>query len=46
MQEEKMHFTRMDQGTDEDFEILKKVHTQNIKKLPRPPDWHAHGPRG
>ena len=34
MPEERMHFTRMDQGTDADFEILKRVHTETIKKLP------------
>jgi predicted HD phosphohydrolase len=30
----KMHFTRMDQGTDEDFKILKRVHENTIKELP------------
>jgi predicted HD phosphohydrolase len=30
----KMHFTRMDQGTDEDFKILKRVHETTIKELP------------
>src|SRR5271170_8129857 len=31
---EKMHFTRMDRGTDEDFQILKRVHESTLKKLP------------
>jgi predicted HD phosphohydrolase len=31
---EKMHFTRMDQGTDEDFKILKWVHESTLKQLP------------
>ncbi|WP_018405953.1 HD domain-containing protein [Methylocystis rosea] len=31
---EKMHFTRMDQGTDEDFQILKQVHEHTLKELP------------
>jgi predicted HD phosphohydrolase len=31
---EKMHFTRMDQGTDEDFQILKRVHQSTLKQLP------------
>jgi predicted HD phosphohydrolase len=31
---EKMHFTRMDQGTDEDFQILKRVHEQTLADLP------------
>jgi predicted HD phosphohydrolase len=31
---EKMHFTRMDQGTDEDFKILKRVHESTLKQLP------------
>jgi len=30
----KMHFTRMDQGTDEDFQILKRVHENTLKGLP------------
>lgn len=30
----KMHFTRMDQGTDEDFQILKRVHEETLKDLP------------
>ena len=29
-----MHFTRMDQGTDEDFLVLKRVHEQNLAELP------------
>ena len=28
------------------FEILKMVHTAEHQEAPRPPDWHAHGPRG
>jgi predicted HD phosphohydrolase len=31
---EKMHFTHMDQGTDEDFKILKRVHESTLKQLP------------
>ena len=31
---EKMHFTRMDQGTDEDFQILKRVHEGTLQELP------------
>ncbi len=31
---EKMHFTRMDQGSDEDFQILKRVHETNLAELP------------
>jgi predicted HD phosphohydrolase len=31
---EKMHFTRMDQGSDEDFQILKRVHETNLVELP------------
>jgi predicted HD phosphohydrolase len=30
----KMHFTRMDLGTDEDFRILKRVHENTLKQLP------------
>src|SRR5262245_26971689 len=30
----KMHFTRMDEGTDEDFRILQRVHEQTLKDLP------------
>jgi len=30
-----MHFTRMDQGTDEDFQILKRVHETTLAELPR-----------
>jgi predicted HD phosphohydrolase len=29
-----MHFTRMDQGSDEDFQILKRVHEQTLADLP------------
>ncbi|HYC23602.1 MAG TPA: phosphohydrolase [Candidatus Bathyarchaeia archaeon] len=32
--DEKMHFTRMDQGTDEDFRILKRVHEVTLRDLP------------
>jgi predicted HD phosphohydrolase len=31
---DKMHFTRMDQGSDEDFQILKRVHQQTLADLP------------
>ena len=31
---DKMHFSRMDQGSDEDFQILKRVHEQNLADLP------------
>ena len=31
---EKMHFSRMDEGTDEDFKILQHVHEQNLRELP------------
>jgi predicted HD phosphohydrolase len=31
---EKMHFTRMDEGSDEDFKILQHVHEQNLSELP------------
>ncbi len=30
----KMHFTRMDEGTDADYEVLKKVHVENLAELP------------
>ena len=30
----KMHFTRMDDGTDADFEVLKRVHIHNLAVLP------------
>jgi len=30
----KMHFTRMDEGTDADYEVLKKVHEENLAELP------------
>jgi predicted HD phosphohydrolase len=29
-----MHFRRMDAGTDADFAVLKRVHDENIRKLP------------
>jgi predicted HD phosphohydrolase len=29
-----MHFTRMDQGTDEDFQVLKRVHEHTLQELP------------
>ena len=31
---EKMHFTRMDEGTDEDFQVLKRVHEHTLHELP------------
>src|SRR5262245_21217832 len=30
----KMHFTRMDEGTDADYEVLKGVHVRNLAALP------------
>ena len=30
----KMHFRRMDQGSDADFAVLARVHQDNIRKLP------------
>jgi len=30
----KMHFRRMDEGTDADFAVLVRVHEENIRKLP------------
>jgi predicted HD phosphohydrolase len=30
----KMHFTRMDKGTDADYEVLKQVHVRNLAALP------------
>src|ERR1043165_2347678 len=30
----KMHFRRMDEGTDADFAVLARVHDANIRKLP------------
>jgi predicted HD phosphohydrolase len=30
----KMPFTRMDQGTDEDFQVLKRVHELTLQELP------------
>jgi hypothetical protein len=29
-----MHSTRMDEGTDEDFQILKRVHERTLQELP------------
>ena len=29
-----MHFRRMDEGTDADFQVLARVHTENMQKLP------------
>ena len=34
MTDGKMHFRRMDEGTDEDFQVLARVHTENMQKLP------------
>jgi predicted HD phosphohydrolase len=34
MADEKMHFRRMDEGTDADFAILAHVHEENIRRLP------------
>ena len=31
---EKMHYTRMDEGTDADFQVLRHVHEQNLRNLP------------
>ena len=31
---EKMQFTRMDEGTDEDFQILKRLHERTLARLP------------
>ncbi|MCU0267842.1 MAG: HD domain-containing protein [Acidimicrobiales bacterium] len=31
---DKMHFRRMDEGTDADFAVLARVHEENIRKLP------------
>jgi predicted HD phosphohydrolase len=31
---DKMHFTRMDEGTDADFAILKQVHEETLRNLP------------
>ena len=33
-QMDKMHFRRMDEGTDADFQVLARVHEENIRKLP------------
>lgn len=30
----KMHFTRMDEGTDADFQVLKRVHERSLAELP------------
>lgn len=30
----KMHFDRLDDGTDEDFEVLRRVHERNLANLP------------
>ena len=30
----KMHFRRMDEGTDADFAVLARVHEENVRKLP------------
>jgi predicted HD phosphohydrolase len=30
----KMHFRRMDEGSDADFAVLQRVHEENIQKLP------------
>ena len=40
-----MHFTRMDEGTDEDFQILKRVHEQTLHGVARPPVRAARRPR-
>jgi len=29
-----MHFDRLDDGTDQDFEIMRRVHERNLAKLP------------
>jgi predicted HD phosphohydrolase len=29
-----MHFTRMDEGTDADYQVLKRVHERNLDELP------------
>jgi predicted HD phosphohydrolase len=29
-----MHFDRLDDGTDEDFEVMRRVHGRNLAKLP------------
>jgi hypothetical protein len=33
-EDDRMHFTRMDEGTDEDFQILREVHERNLAALP------------
>ena len=30
----KMHFDRLDAGTDADFEVMRRVHERNLAKLP------------
>ena len=30
----RMHFRRMDEGTDADFAVLARVHDENVRKLP------------
>lgn len=30
----RMHFTRMDEGTDADFQVLQRVHEQTLRDLP------------
>src|ERR1700712_5619223 len=32
--DDRMHFRRMDAGTDDDFAVLAKVHEQNVAVLP------------
>jgi predicted HD phosphohydrolase len=34
MADGKMHFRRMDEGTDEDFALLAEVHRENLRNLP------------
>jgi predicted HD phosphohydrolase len=31
---EQMHFTRMDEGTDEDFQVLTRLHERTLARLP------------
>ena len=31
---EKMHYRRMDEGTDEDFAVLRHVHEQTLRAVP------------
>ena len=42
--EERMHFRRMDEGTDEDFALLAEVHDRSIRGLPGPAPRNAHRP--